>query len=210
VKQAPDLKLLEELLHSSQIVAGGFLGTDARPLPEIIEADATALRALGMTPAELAARMEQATTLARAGQGMPVQITPDLEAVVEESRGQLVCPWPGPERFAKTTTTLTQISSGATARWSALSIHLMRAHGFFQGHGSPYRIEPATLVALLTTLPAMPTPPTYLCQVCGYVYDPATGDAPTAIAPGTTFEALPDDWRCPMCGAPKRMFKKRV
>ncbi|MCX7004782.1 MAG: hypothetical protein NTV22_16125, partial [bacterium] len=89
MKQAPDLKNLEELLRSSQIVAGGFLGTDPRPLPEIIEADAATLRARGMTPAELAARMEQVTVLARAGQGMPVQITPDLEALVDESRGQL-------------------------------------------------------------------------------------------------------------------------
>ncbi|GEM_PF-119125 len=210
MKQAPDLKKLEELLHSSQIVAGGFLGTDTRPLPEIIDTDAATLRALGMTTAELAARMERVTTLARAGQGMPVQIAPDLDALVEESRGLLVCPWPSPERFAKTTTTLTQRSTGATARWSTLSVHLIRAHGFFQGHGSPYRIEPPTLVALLTTLPAMPTTPTYLCQVCGYVYDPAKGDANAAIAPGTAFEALPDDWRCPMCGAPKRMFKKRA
>lgn len=209
MKQAPDLKKLEELLRSSQIVAGGFMGTDARSLPEIVEADASALRQLGVTPADLAARMEHATTLARVGQGMPVQLAPDLEGVVEESRGVLVCPWPGPERFSKTTTTLTQPSTGASARWSDLSLHLIREHGFFQGHGSPYRLEPRVLVALLAALPAPPPTFTYVCQVCGYVYQPAKGEPLTGTPPGTAFEALPADWRCPMCGAPLRMFKKR-
>ena len=46
------------------------------------------------------------------------------------------------------------------------------------------------------------------CLVCGYVYDPAKGDPDNAIEPGTPFEALPDDWTCPDCGAGKDMFEK--
>lgn len=46
------------------------------------------------------------------------------------------------------------------------------------------------------------------CLVCGYVYDPAEGDPDSGIAPGTSFEALPDDWVCPDCGAGKDMFEK--
>jgi rubredoxin len=46
------------------------------------------------------------------------------------------------------------------------------------------------------------------CMVCGYVYDPAEGDPDSGIAPGTSFEALPDDWVCPDCGAGKDMFEK--
>ncbi len=34
----------------------------------------------------------------------------------------------------------------------------------------------------------------YVCDVCGYVYDPANGDDDGGIAPGTSFDALPDDW----------------
>ncbi len=46
------------------------------------------------------------------------------------------------------------------------------------------------------------------CIVCGYVYDPAVGDPDADIAPGTSFEDLPDDWVCPECGAGKDMFEK--
>lgn len=46
------------------------------------------------------------------------------------------------------------------------------------------------------------------CMVCGYVYDPAVGDPEAGIEPGTPFEALPDDWVCPDCGADKDMFEK--
>lgn len=46
----------------------------------------------------------------------------------------------------------------------------------------------------------------YLCEPCGYIYDPAEGDAAGGIAPGTPFEELPDDWVCPICGLDKEVF----
>jgi flavin reductase (DIM6/NTAB) family NADH-FMN oxidoreductase RutF len=46
------------------------------------------------------------------------------------------------------------------------------------------------------------------CLACGYMYDPAAGDADNGIKPGTSFEDLPDDWVCPACGAPKDMFEE--
>ncbi|MEW5706355.1 MAG: rubredoxin [Actinomycetota bacterium] len=48
----------------------------------------------------------------------------------------------------------------------------------------------------------------YECTVCGYIYDPAVGDPDSGIKPGTSFEELPDDWSCPMCGADKASFRK--
>ncbi len=48
----------------------------------------------------------------------------------------------------------------------------------------------------------------YVCDVCGYEYDPAQGDPDADIAPGTAFADLPDDWVCPVCGAPKSEFSK--
>ncbi len=48
----------------------------------------------------------------------------------------------------------------------------------------------------------------YRCKVCGYVYDPEQGDPGTGVKPGTSFEALPDSWVCPICGAPKSEFEK--
>lgn len=48
----------------------------------------------------------------------------------------------------------------------------------------------------------------YVCTVCGYVYDPEVGDPDNGIAPGTSFEELPDDWVCPVCGVGKDSFEE--
>lgn len=48
----------------------------------------------------------------------------------------------------------------------------------------------------------------WICTVCDHVYDSAKGDLESGIPPGTRFEALPDDWVCPVCGAQKKDFKK--
>jgi rubredoxin len=47
----------------------------------------------------------------------------------------------------------------------------------------------------------------YVCQPCGYVYDPSFGDPEDGIAAGTAFEELPDDWTCPKCGVGKDQFE---
>lgn len=47
----------------------------------------------------------------------------------------------------------------------------------------------------------------YVCTVCGYVYDPAEGDATSGVKPGTPFDTLPADWACPVCGAGKQDFE---
>ena len=48
----------------------------------------------------------------------------------------------------------------------------------------------------------------YECTVCGYVYDPADGDPDNGIDAGTSFDAIPADWTCPVCGAAKSEFEK--
>ena len=46
----------------------------------------------------------------------------------------------------------------------------------------------------------------YVCDVCGYIYDPAEGDPDNGVDAGTGFDALPEDWICPVCGAGKDDF----
>lgn len=46
----------------------------------------------------------------------------------------------------------------------------------------------------------------YVCNACGYIYDPSEGDPDSGIPAGTAFEDLPEDWVCPVCGAPKDEF----
>lgn len=47
------------------------------------------------------------------------------------------------------------------------------------------------------------------CQTanCGYTYDPDRGDRKGKIQKGIKFEDLPEDWKCPICGATKKAFK---
>ncbi|NJN30423.1 MAG: rubredoxin [Synechococcales cyanobacterium RM1_1_8] len=45
----------------------------------------------------------------------------------------------------------------------------------------------------------------YECRSCSYVYEPLQGDSRKA-GPGTAFESLPVNWRCPVCSAPKPQF----
>ena len=40
----------------------------------------------------------------------------------------------------------------------------------------------------------------YVCELCGYEYDPRTGDPDNGIAENTDFEDIPADWVCPLCG----------
>ena len=46
----------------------------------------------------------------------------------------------------------------------------------------------------------------WVCDVCGYIYDPEIGDPDNGIAAGTAFADLPEDWVCPLCGVGKDQF----
>ena len=46
----------------------------------------------------------------------------------------------------------------------------------------------------------------YECTVCGYIYDPEEGEPDAGIGPGTSFDDVPDDWTCPVCGVGKDSF----
>lgn len=135
---------LEEILRS-----GGFLGTDTRPLEEIIETDAADLAQLGFTTGQITERMKALSDLARPGLGIPVKEGDAIEVSGDDTRGTIPCPWPHPVHCNKTVTTLRRNDTGKTVRWSELSIHLIEAHGFFQGRGSTFRLEPRDLVGNL-------------------------------------------------------------
>lgn len=149
MKESPHDKKLDEILRSSKLVAGGFMGHDTRSVSEIVDTDGAELSKLGFAGQEIAQRMRQVTNIAKAGLGTWVRIDDNLEAKVDEVRGLLVCPWPHPGTFLKRITSVRHSRTGATIRWSDLNIHLIGEHGFFEGKGSEFRIEPAELVAIV-------------------------------------------------------------
>ena len=46
----------------------------------------------------------------------------------------------------------------------------------------------------------------YVCDVCGYVYNPELGDPDNGVNPATAFADVPEDWICPECGVGKDSF----
>lgn len=140
---------LESLLRASKLVAGGFMGTDARLIEDVIAEDAAALEATGHTLEQVAARMCEITEAALPGLETSVPVSGNLEARVVEARGRIPCPWSHAGRYFKTLTEARRTDTGQTAHWSDLSLHMIEAHGFFQGRGSAFRLEPAVLVAII-------------------------------------------------------------
>jgi hypothetical protein len=149
MKESPDMQRLEDILRSSSLVAGGFLGSDSRRVTEVIEADAAELFKLGVSLGQLGARMTEITGAAKEGLGTWIRIDETREAVIDEARGQMVCPWPHEARFRKRVTTVRRMDSGETVRWSDLNVHLIAAHGFFEGKDSAFRVDPTSLVRVI-------------------------------------------------------------
>ena len=50
----------------------------------------------------------------------------------------------------------------------------------------------------------------YICNVCGYIYDPEVGDPDNGVAAGTAWEDVPADWVCPLCGVGKDDFSEEA
>lgn len=50
----------------------------------------------------------------------------------------------------------------------------------------------------------------YECRSCGYKYDESAGDPSYPIPPGFQFDKLPEDWRCPTCGASQSFFESKM
>ena len=136
-------------MRSSKFSASGFLGTDKRNLWEIIDTDAAAIAKAGRTMEEVAQRMQEITNLGKAGLGDWVAVRPELEVSVDDNRGMVPCPWPHHVRCLKRITTVRHTGSGRKIMWSELNIHLIKAHGFFEGKGAPFRIEPRALLDMI-------------------------------------------------------------
>lgn len=146
MKKSPQQQKLEQMLQSSKFSACGFMGNDSRNLWEIIDEDATVTAREGKTMEEIAARMKEITDTGVKGFGDWVQAGKTLQVMVDDNRGMIPCPWPHRVRCLKRITTVRCTKTNAQIRWSDLSVHLIREHGFFQGRGSPYRLEPAALI----------------------------------------------------------------
>ncbi|MCE5280163.1 MAG: hypothetical protein ABFD92_17865 [Planctomycetaceae bacterium] len=147
-----DQKVLERMAAGA-LCRDGFLGNDPRELSDIIAADTAAVEAAGLSHADVAAALSEAMARAAAGFGNLVPIRTHLAATYIEAMGRIPSPWPGEGVFRKGELQVADQASGRTIFATPLSIHLIAAHGFYQGRGSRYRLEPADAIALLDIAP---------------------------------------------------------
>ena len=149
MKQSPEMQRLEEVLRSSAIVAGSFMGADRRPVQEVIDTDLAEIARLGYTAPQLAARMKELTDLSIPRLGNWVDVDDKLKVASQDYKGQIVCPWPHPVRLAKRVTTAKRLDTKDSIRWTDLNIHMIAEHNFFEGRGSAFRIDPKKLITVI-------------------------------------------------------------
>ena len=56
-------------------------------------------------------------------------------------------------------------------------------------------------------LNAVTDPKTWMCLICGWIYDESVGDPEHGIPAGTRWADVPDDWLCPECAVGKADFE---
>ncbi len=143
-----ELKTLQRM-QPGVITLSGFLGSDTRSLNEIIAADAAVLASLDRTKEEIAARMDSFTQASWNSYLEETLIEGKYLVQTEIYRGKLPCPFGHAGIFRKAVTRLTNRSNGLSVVWTSLNTHLIKAHGFFEGRGSAFRLDPQTLVPAL-------------------------------------------------------------
>ena len=148
MKRTEQERMILERMAPGALCADGFLGHDHRELSEIIAADTASVDAIGLTHEQVAAKLAGALEQATAELGRPVELLEHLTATWHEGMGRIPSPWPGDGVFPKGELELTDNRSGHAVRITPLSIHLIAAHGFYQGRGALYRLEPAELAAM--------------------------------------------------------------
>jgi hypothetical protein len=147
MKQPPSDR--RHTFETSKFSGSGFLGDDRRPVDEIIADDMRELERSGIARDDLVSALEEAYRKTRDALGDIVEVAPGVQAEFFESRGRVPCPFGGCGAFEKGEALLTASASQQPLIVTSLGIHMIKTHGFFQGRGSRYRIEPVETAKML-------------------------------------------------------------
>jgi hypothetical protein len=125
----------------------GFLGTDSRPIAEIVATDRAAFEEAGVAPEDAADVLEEIHEAADAALGTSVSLYGgSVTAQITEVRGRIPCPFADGVQAHKAVLDIG--FAGHRIRVTPLGIHLLRSHCFLQGRAAPFRIEPGPLIEL--------------------------------------------------------------
>ncbi len=149
MKLPPALARVQERMARGVLARDGFLGNDTRNLADIVAEDAEALAHLDVRAEDLGRALERLGEAALAALGGPVVVDGRYEVRAVEVMGRMPCPFGRCGLFPKAEVRGRRLDTGQELLWTPLGAHLIGAHGFFQGRGSPYRVEPGALAEFL-------------------------------------------------------------
>jgi hypothetical protein len=147
------MDLIQEDMRPGVITRDGFLGSDRRKLADILEEDHAVVRRLGLTHERIADRMQELREAGKRGLGQAIRVAPHFDVRVDSVRGKLPCPFRHPGVFPKTLVMVTNLDTGEEITYSDLNIHMIRSHGFYEGKGAGFRLDPAVLARVLEIVP---------------------------------------------------------
>jgi len=148
MKQTPLEQKLLDNFKPGKITKDGFLGDDTRHVHDIIKEDLLSLSRLGVAVEAIADRLQHFIEEGKKGLETKVDLG-NFTVQISWDRGLLPCPFGEPRRHHKIIATLFNKKLNKGIKYSQLNVHTIREHGFFEGKGSAFRLEPEELVEFL-------------------------------------------------------------
>jgi len=149
MKQTVQMREIQEKMKPGVITRDGFLGTDSRNLIDILTADDDKVKRLNLTHTQIAQRMRELRDAGKKGLGNFVRVAPHFEIRVDMVRGKLACPFGHPGLIQKTNVQVRNLESNRDITFTDMHIHMVGDHGFYEGKGSPFRLEVRDLIDIL-------------------------------------------------------------
>jgi hypothetical protein len=148
MKQTPDEKKIQKKMQPGSVTLEGFLGEDNRHYHEIVEEDLRLLNKLGITKEQIADKLQDITDQAFESYDGIITLENGVNVEYVSVRGKVVSPFsgqkPSPKGFVKYYDPHRKISIS----WCPLNIQMIREYGFFEGKGSPNRLDPDLICKL--------------------------------------------------------------
>jgi len=145
MKQDPYLDGVERRMRRGIITKEGFLGKDTRRLVDILIEDEAAVNRLGLDHKGIADRLRYFLEKGKEGLGTEVLVEGKFLVSADDVRGRLPCPWAHRGLYPKTNVHLKNIENNLEIIFTGLHIHMIEEHGFYEGKGSAFRLEPPIL-----------------------------------------------------------------
>ncbi len=148
MKQTAELDRYQENMLPGRITLRGMLGSDKRNLGDILISDEAEVQRLGATHAAIAARMMELRDHGIRGLGNSITVDDHFEVLVDNVRGKLPCPFEDCV-IQKTFIQVKNLKLQREITFTDLHIHMIQQHGFYEGSGSTFRLDPADLIEIL-------------------------------------------------------------